>query len=532
MYCFIIDCHGRALLLCICSRHILRVRFVSRFSKLLLTIGGRLRHYFQQENGKNGKNVLSRSQCLAAFQGWIANIRVECPDVSMREKLMCPMLWCRANCFNDHDSLVQHTTNCKHLSDTWYWCPHCTRPERFIGGGHWRCLMPRPAVKRTSSKIKAWVKDLGRKNTTKAYEAPSSLSPNAADFSALPFGLSHKPEMDGLPIVRREMEGSPFPTYVSEEKQMADRINELSGSLVERFELSNSEDLTRPELASAECASRGKSSATEERFVDSRVSAPATPSLWDLTFWPLDHRTSSSDMSNPSLSLRQVNEKSPVDAPGEVAATSVVATTSIAAVSDDAIASNDPTTIDITRHINYAASPFDSTFVPEATCVQDLRNAFFAINVEWRQTLAPEPDLLAQCSVLSTQTLFETGIVTLHRFFNGVIANTFQEIFALMVLACASAYMSHYEGYVMDDFFHHMLPWRHALASESERRLFLRMIDQLACHQGLSMASSNECGPSNAQALTTLLKNGRIITDCSRFLDGEAPSLLPCSVHG
>ena len=458
----------------------------------------------------------------------------------MKEKLMCPMLWCRANCFEDHDSLVQHTAHCKHLSDTWYWCPHCTRPERFVGGGHWRGPIPRPAVKRTGSKIKAWLKDLGRKNTTKACEAPSSLAPDAADFSVLPFGLSQKSEMDGLPSVRSEMEGSPIPTYFSGEKRIADPVNELSGSLVEQFELSNTEYLTRPELASAECASRHNSSvrssqwpsATEEHFVDSMVSAPAAPSLWDLKFRPLDHRTSGSDISDSALSLRQVNEKSFVNVPGDAPSTNVVAAASIAAVPDDAIASNEPTTINITRHINHAASLLDSAFVPEATYVQDLRNAFFAINVEWRQTLAQEPDLLAWCSVLSTQTLFETGIVTLYRCFNGVIANTFQEIFAVMVLACASAYMSHFEGYVIDDFFHHMLPWGHALASESEQRLFLRVIDQLACHQGFSTAFSNDCGPSNTQALITSLKNGRIITHCSRFLDGESTSLLPCSVHG
>lgn len=444
----------------------------------------------------------------------------------MKEKLMCPMLWCRANCFEDHDSLVQHAVNCKHLSDTWYWCPHCTRPERFIGSGYWRGPIPRPLVKRTSLKIKAWLKDLGRKNTTKVYEGQSSQPPNAADFSVLPFGLSQKSEMDGLSSVRSEMDGSPIPKHFSEEKKTADPVNELSGSLVEQFELSNSDDLTRPELASGECASQRKSPAIEEYFIDRMVSAPATPNLWDLKFRPLDHLTSSSDMSNSSSSLRQVNEKFVVNMPSQVTATS------IAAVSDDAIASSDPIAINISRHISYATSSFDSTSVSEATYVQDLRNAFFAITVEWRQTLIPEPDLLAWCSVLSTQTLFETGIVTLYRFFKGVIANTFQEVFAVMVLACASAYMSHYEGYVMNDFFHHMLPWHHALASESERCLFLRVIDQLGCHQRFLTASSNECVPCNTQALTILLKNGRIITDCSRFLDGESSSLLPCSVDG
>ena len=447
----------------------------------------------------------------------------------MKEKLMCPMLWCRANCFEDHDSLVQHTANCKHLSDTWYWCPYCTRPERFTGGGHWRGPIPGPAVKRTGSKIKAWLKDLGRKNTTKIYEAPASQPPKAADFSVLPFGLSQKSEMDGLSSVRSEMDGSPIPTYFFEEKKIADPVNELSGSLVEQFELSNPEDLTRPELASAECASRRESSvhgsqwspATEEHFVDHMVSAAAPPSLWDLKFRPLDYRASGSDTSNSSLSLRQVYERSSASTPGEVAATS------IAAELDVAIAPSDPTTINTTQHINYAASSFDNTSELEATFVQDLRNAFFAITVEWRQTLAPKPDLLARCSILSTQTLFETGIVTLCWCFKGVIANTFQEIFAAMVLACASAYMSHYEGYAMNDFFHHMLPWHHALASEDERRLFLRVIDQLVCHQGFSTASSNEHRPSNAQALANLLKNGRIITDCSRFLDGESSSLLP-----
>ena len=453
----------------------------------------------------------------------------------MKEKLMCPMLWCRANCFEDQDSLLKHTANCKHLSDTWYWCPYCTRPERFTGGGHWRGPIPRPAVKRTGSKIKAWLKDLGRKNTTKVYEAPASQPPKAADFSVLPFGLSQKSEMDGLSSVRSEMEGCPIATYFPQEKKIADPVNELSGSLVEQFELPNPENWTQPELASAECTSRRKSSihgsqwspATEEHFGDHMVSTPAPPSLWDLEFRPLDHRTSGSEPSNSSLSLQQVNQKSAVNTLGEVATTTVVAATSIAAVPEDAIASCDPTTINIRRPISYAASSFASTSISEAKYVQDLRNAFFAITVEWRQRLAPEPDLLARCSVLSTQTLFEMGIVTLYWCFKGVIANTFQEIFAAMVLACASAYMSHYEGYAMNDFFHHMLPWHHALASEGERHLFLRVIDQLACHQGFSTASSTEHRPSNAQALANLLKNGRIITDCSRFLDGESSSLLP-----
>ena len=342
---------------------------------------------------------------------------------------MCPMLWCRADCFEDHDSLVQHTANCKHLSDTWYWCPYCTRPERFTGGGHWRGTTTGPAIKRTGSKIKAWLKDLRRKNTTKVCEAPSSQCSNTTE--ALPFGLSQKSEMDGLPLVRRrteglpsdrsEMEGSLIPTYFSKEEKIANPVNELSGSLVEQFELPNPEDLALPELASAQCASRRESSvrssqwspATEEHFSDHMVSAPAPLSLWDLKFRPLDHRTSDSEPSNPSLSLQQVNQKSAVNTPGEVAATSVVAATSIAAVPADAIASSDPNTINITRPISYAASPFDITSVSEVTYVQDLRNAFFAITVEWRQILAPEPELLARCSVLSTQTLFETGIVTL-----------------------------------------------------------------------------------------------------------------------
>ena len=466
----------------------------------------------------------------------------------MKEKLMCPMLWCRADCFEDNGSLVQHTANCKHLSDTWYWCPYCTRPERFTGGGHWRSPTPRPAVKRTGSKIKAWLKDLGRKNTTKVNEASSSTRSNTTEV--LPFGLSQKSEMDGLPSVRRKMEGLPpvrsemegslIPTHFSQEKKIANSVNELSGSLVEQFELPNPEILALPELASAECASRRETSvrssqwspATEEHFSDQMVSTPAPPSLWDLKFRPLDHRTSASKPSNSSLSFQQFNQKSTVNTPGEVAATSVVAATNIAAVPADAIASSDPTTINITQPISYAASLFDSISVPEATYVQDLRNAFFAITIEWRQTLALKPELLARCSVLSTQTLFETGVVTLYSYFKGVIANTFDKIFAAMVLACAFAYMSHYEGYAMNDFFHHMLPWHHALASEGERHLFLRVIDQLACHQGFSTASAKEREPSNAQSLTSLLKNGRIITDCSRFLDGESSSSLLYWFHG
>ena len=481
----------------------------------------RLQHYPHCARGNP-----SHRECLAAFQDWIAHRRTKSLDVSANEKLRCPMLWCRDS-FEDDISAVRHAADCFWLRDSWYWCPRCGRPESFIGDGH-----SLPAIPRTNSKVKravSFFKKLGRRRSTRGTDLSlSSSSPKTDNSTCLPFGLDQKGEMDGTPTWA-EMSSTPEPGELDNhaygfpaeiDGSQLSPMMELSCPPVNRFELSSPEPWARPvvppselQKSPSELSSPGAMyfsaelptlqpkdktfSSASINHVPNESSTANTSGLSPSTPQPFSHHTRclmTRDRSNTTLAFKHRGLSSAIS--------NVTAGNAILLVGPGAPLSQ-------------------PTFVPTKTHVQDLRNVVFVINVEFRQRLRPEPDLLARCCVLSIRMLFEMGLGTLYRCFNGVLVHEFDEIFALMIVACASAYMSPYEGYSMNDFFQHMLPWQHAISDQNDKTLFLRVLDRLSFQQGVSAAYSPKIGTSDASSLLSTLKGGQIISNCSRFLDGE-----------
>ena len=97
----------------------------------LLRLEDRLQHHWHPERLVNSSQNISEGQRQMTFQNWVAYGRSQSCDVSEKENLMCPLLWCRGN-FANLASTLNHVATCPWLSNGWYWCPHCCRPEQFV----------------------------------------------------------------------------------------------------------------------------------------------------------------------------------------------------------------------------------------------------------------------------------------------------------------------------------------------------------------------------------------------------------------
>lgn len=110
---------------------------------------------------------LSQYGCQWSFLDWVKTFRRDAPDIEEEELLMCPMLWCR-NTFKDVDATVRHTFECPRLSNGWYWCPYCKRPERFLECDKACDFIPRPRLQKRETKLAVtFFKWLGRKRFLK-----------------------------------------------------------------------------------------------------------------------------------------------------------------------------------------------------------------------------------------------------------------------------------------------------------------------------------------------------------------------------
>lgn len=65
-----------------------------------------------------------------AFQHWVAYDLYGDKNRRTTGQIHCPLIGCRSG-FDDLASCLAHLAKCTWLSNAWYWCPFCVRPERF-----------------------------------------------------------------------------------------------------------------------------------------------------------------------------------------------------------------------------------------------------------------------------------------------------------------------------------------------------------------------------------------------------------------
>ncbi|KAK4140362.1 uncharacterized protein C8A04DRAFT_15018 [Dichotomopilus funicola] len=96
------------------------------------------------------------------FIVWAAVKRNSSVRMSDVERLECPLLRCRKR-FLDHESMLKHLAECRHLASGEYWCYHHMRVERFDDVKCRRCLGHPSKRRKMLSMAKNFFHSLGHK---------------------------------------------------------------------------------------------------------------------------------------------------------------------------------------------------------------------------------------------------------------------------------------------------------------------------------------------------------------------------------
>ncbi len=172
------------------------------------------------------------------------------------------------------------------------------------------------------------------------------------------------------------------------------------------------------------------------------------------------------------------------------------------------------------------------------TQIEELRDLVKVVNNEWMQRLTLAPDLQRRCVALSPPELFAKGIKNLEQCLCDNMPRDFVEVFALMHVAFAAAYILHKDdgSYCWSSFFQDALDWKLSLSDQNDQAAFLGVMD-LWWQPGLSFEISlmTNIGPAFgyienqhdlADGLPTrvidMLKSGKIIRNCAEFLNGKS----------
>ncbi len=483
-----------------------------------------------------------------AFQNWVAYERPQSPDVSAREYLMCPLLWCRGN-FENLASTLQHVAECPYLSDGWYWCPHCCRPEQFMDPGRSCAESRRRTPQRKGSKLKRAVeffKHLGSKTCPKScrpakrfrfsndsYEYQSKHTneqcetPELADTSPGPAELpsdsrdDYKFWSDSVPEEGQTYEMEQPPPYNAmdigvksnkhmfgwqRETQLGSVSSEIYDGLRHVGTLSHSVDAEFRECGENKMLVSPRSDAQD-------------------SFYPVDI---------PDVTPRNLSEEgNPTRAPLETIPwlESVHSDCRQAPDFDDLVAAS--TFSPDSRGIG---SRFARKLTSAQAQIEELRDLVHVIKFEWIKRLDSATDLKVPYSDDYIRSLFETGIRVLQRCYQNILPKNFKEVFALMHIACGVFYMRHGNDscHVWDGLFQDFLRWQYAMCDERDIHLLIAVTKQLwrpdcvTLSQGSTVSSAQALRPGitvkpQPAHLIDLFRNGTIGRECSEFLNGKLP---------
>ena len=210
----------------------------------------------------------------------------------------------------------------------------------------------------------------------------------------------------------------------------------------------------------------------------------------------------------------------------------------------------------------------DGVLTPTQIPVRRVLALVYFVHNEWRERLSLTPELLSRHSLVSAYTTFKTGVGVLKQFFCGRLPSSFDDIFALMHVACACMLYNEDGTYQVDKFFQDMRRWQNAISDKSHVYFFLRVVDQLSRPQGSPTTSPRgselldmpfctalptqwpyvyntgvpltETSPTlrmlgceplqpplmspNENRVLDHLQQGKVIKECSIFLDGKPSS--------
>ena len=464
------------------------------------------------------------------FQIWANYIRENMSGACTNEHLMCPMLWCRSR-FKDRESTAKHLSRCDQRQDAWYWCPQCSRPECFMDR--------RQAAVRSRSHVtgkKTWIrrravrflKNLGRTSRTKDAKVGQAQDPETViqGFSGnigyseyQKFGLIGSSVIQATPPAELAIPER----CIYEMARHTQLFSEMStgSSCIMNLELPGSSFAT-PELDTS-----GLDIQTAHGCSELGVSSEKFPNV-STTSHRSSMKTLSSERSDLShlraTPMSSFEEKLFPDSDPQSLTPLITSfgckenEEKLACVPRDVSNSEMSSFLDLEEDMDDQGDHLSTL-----EHVEWLREFFTVVESDWQQKLSSMSDLLPTYSELSGRSMFELGITSLKQFYEGMPAYTFDQIFALMHVACAYAYILHGsdKSYCWDKLYRDMLPWQCLIFERSGQLMLIRVVERLMGSRSTSEPESHALDMSDYNHLMLLLKEGRILQNCSTFLAGK-----------
>ena len=489
-----------------------------------------------------------------AFQNWVAYGRSQSSDVSAKEYLMCPLLWCRGN-FEDLASTLQHVASCPCLSDGWYWCPHCCRPEQFIDAerscGEFRQCTPQ----RKGSKLKRAVdffKHLGLKTCPKSRRPAKRSRFSNGDYehqSKQTYGQCETSELADTSLGPAELPSHGrddckiWSDSVIEEGRTYEMEQPPPYSTMD-IEQENNRPMfgrqTEAQLGSVSWEINDSLQHVSALFHSANAEFGEFAENEMLVSPISDVQESLYHVEIPDLAPKKLSKAvNPTHVPFEGIRwlQSVHSDRRQALVFNDLAAASTPLS-----DLPGVESRFARKTKPAQAQIEELRDLVHIINFEWIKRLDSASDLRAPYSDYYIRSLFETGIQVLQRCYQNILPTTFKEVFALMHIACGIFYIRHGNDtcYGWGELFQDFLRWQYAMREERDIHLLIAVIHQLWRPDCVMLSQGSTVSPGQALSplitvkpqsahLVDLFRKGMITRECSEFLDGESPPRVRCT---
>ena len=536
----------------------------------------RLQHYLCQMDPNATSNTVSHREFQMAFQHWVAYIRprdcIHPSEATVKEHLMCPMLWCREN-FDDLASTLQHVSECPWLSNAWYWCPYCRRPENFMAYEEPCAGIMQYKLQRKDSKLRRAVtffKHLGLKSCSRHKSSGSSstsecfdtwlakrkrceMEDTSHDITSPKELADTKMATDGHRLIPEqksktvyEMEGTtPYNPWDLDELP---HYSQEATTAVEPCELDVGDLVMARQSNGPTRNSHGSLTGIGAQFEVTQLSAEP----WEEMVSPVStigsplicqsngschtecgliSPTYSNFNTAPSLEINESDRRQFKISP--TLNGSLLSSGSLGGLSQSVTSSTQ-------------------------SQVEELRETVRILNEEWIQRCQLTPNLIPPASALCSRSLFVTGIWTLQNVFRGILPQTFEAVYALAHITCASVYIMHGDdtSHCWTELFQDMLKWQYLMPNGSDAEIFIQLLNLLWWPRGSSpklscgkyfldetsgtlvplrksavdFDASSPTETDNTQAprwspvsmsLLASLKTGAVFQECARFLDGK-----------
>lgn len=459
---------------------------------------------------------------------------------------MCPLLWCRDN-FDDLPSCLHHLLTCPWLTDSWYWCPFCHRPERFRDSEAIHSDSPALGKASRLKRAVSFFKRFGRKSTTRV-----KVSVFIFEFGTPPhFSLPELQASESTSMSRR-LHGHGGQENRDKNRGTAQELYEKeTGSNVYRGEFGMPlppvqicgtpvSELPASEFLEFSSSNVAFLEPTYDTHDEKSVLSPMSPLHNGSTI-----RSNTADLIPPTSSMLPVQRTvyNPSLSTNTLAITvdtdSKSAARAQTCVFDPRGTDHREDLFSPEGDISDLMVPFscfnqsinDSSLTTIKASVEDLSGVVCALHGAWMQILAAhigKPTIKAK---LSQQSPFETGIRVLQKYWNrGDLPGDFGDAFALIGIAFACALICHRNDRlgIGTSFFQDVRKLHHVLLTDEDKILFLKTADLIWCSPGCCSAEapcpSRLTGSDWSQAITPF------------ELEGNFPIQAPCTrmlpIHG